>query len=109
MSTGEERTRILVEEDPVHIDHEAMTALIEEIESLGHEAEPTEQEFLFEDAWWDLVLRATTDATSVLYVAEHVARWASPWYKRRNADPPRLVHLYGPDGKVLRSVEVPGD
>jgi hypothetical protein len=103
---SEEPTRVVIQSDARHIDDETMQALVEEIEGQGFAAQRSE-EALFKAAWWVLALHATSDAAAVLVLADHVAGWASRWYKSRGGDPPRRVALYGPNGEVLKSVEVP--
>jgi hypothetical protein len=55
---------VQIEENPVHIDGEDMSAIVAAIGELGKEAEPTEQQMLLKAAWWVLVLHWLEDDTT---------------------------------------------
>jgi hypothetical protein len=100
---------VLIEVDPAHLDRDDLDALASELEALGQEAKLTKQTFVGKAAEWVLVLHWVGQ-----HAADHVidgvlvaiGMWAKRWFAARRKPPPRRIDLLGPDGSLIRSVDV---
>jgi len=103
---------VLVEET-WRIDDTDMAAIIGALAEIGVEAEPTEQATLLKMDGWVLVLAwAAGHADHAIDpMLEHLARRVAAHFRTKKPPgvPPRFVDLLGPDGEILKRVEVPDD
>lgn len=106
---------VLINENNLRIDDEDIRAVARAVQDLGYSAEVDPSQRIAAgqaSEWWVLYLRWAGDET--LHTAfgallNELARRVARHFRSRGKVPPAQIHLYGPDGRILTSVDVPND
>jgi hypothetical protein len=101
---------VQVANNPYDTDPKDLQAIVAAIEASGFTAEPAEERpVLVASAVWGLVFHWLGDEaalSSFILQLVDIGKRISRHYRTAEKEPPRTIDLYGPDGKLLKSVEI---
>jgi hypothetical protein len=95
------------------IDDEDLAVIVDALAEAGLDAAPTDDTRILKADWWVLTLEWAAGHADKLVEPALTLLAAKLWRhvrsKKPPQDPPRFIDLLGPDGDVIKRVEVDGD